>query len=162
MPRDGGQHLGQPVRARPHAVDEIGPVERAHEHDRIFEVQLGDDVAAHLRRRGGGVRVDREAGERGAQHPELAVLRPEVVPPLADAVRFVHREERGIRAREAVGKTLHHQALRGHIEQMQAPRVERREHFDALPGRLTAVEVGGSDACLAQAIDLVFHERDQR
>jgi hypothetical protein len=37
--------------------------------------------------------MDADAGQQLAQAAELAVLRPEVMPPLADAVRFVDRDE---------------------------------------------------------------------
>ena len=60
---------------------------------RVVQAKLRRDVAPDARRRGGGVRVQADAGKQLAQPPELAVLGPEVVAPLADAVRFVDGDE---------------------------------------------------------------------
>src|SRR2546426_4492650 len=125
-------------------------------------MQLGDDVAAHLRGRRRRVGVHGDAREGRAQHAELPVLRAKVVAPLADAVRLVHREESRVRTREALCEALHHQALRRHVEQMVPARVEAGEDLRALPARLAAVEKSGRHARLAQAVHLVLHERDQR
>ena len=43
--------------------------------------------------RGRGERVERDAGKVVAQPPQLPVLRTEIVPPLADAVRLVDGDE---------------------------------------------------------------------
>src|SRR2546425_5141640 len=106
--------------------------------------------------------MDREPGEPLAQHAELPVLRPEVVAPLADAVRLVHREERRIGARQLLGEAVHDQALRRDVEQVVAAGAEAAEHLRALRRRLAAVEVRGGHACLAKTVDLVLHERDER
>src|SRR5207237_865233 len=62
------------------------------EHLRLLQVELGDDVAAHLRGGGGGVGVDAGAGEELAQPAELAVFGAKVVAPVADAVGLVDGE----------------------------------------------------------------------
>ena len=46
----------------------------------------------HARRGGGRERVDVAPGKRSLQRRELAVLGPEVVAPVADAVRLIDRE----------------------------------------------------------------------
>ena len=80
-------------RALPDAVDQVGPIEVAHEHDRIAQAELRHDVVADARGGRGGERVDRDTGERRAQPAQLAVLGPEVVSPVADAVGFVDGDE---------------------------------------------------------------------
>ena len=102
-PRAPGQDVEElPLQAgaRQHAVDEVRPIERADELDGFSKPELRGDVAAHARgrRRGEGVQAD--AGKRAAQPAELPVLRPEVVPPLADAVRFVDGDELHVALRE--------------------------------------------------------------
>src|SRR4030095_8844035 len=98
----------------------------------VLQTQLGDDVRAHLRRcrRGVGVDVDRRKGV--TQRAELAVLRAEVMAPLADAVRLVHREERGLRALKAFEETVHHQPLGREVEQLDTAAGYRAHHARAL------------------------------
>ncbi len=74
-----------------HAVDQVRPIERADEFERIAQRELRGDVAPDARGGRGGVGVHADAGELVAQARELAVFGTEVVAPLADAVRFVHR-----------------------------------------------------------------------
>src|SRR5687767_15086085 len=87
------EQLSLQRRSRQHAIEQVRPIERADEFDRIPERELRRDVAPHARRRGRGVGVQADAGEQVAKTTELAVLGAEVVPPLADAVRFVNRDE---------------------------------------------------------------------
>ena len=58
-----------------------------------MQPELGDDVVADARGGRGRVRVQADAGQQLPQPAELAVLRPKVVAPLADAVRFVDGDE---------------------------------------------------------------------
>ena len=89
-------------RSRQDAVEEIRPIEGADQLDRIAQPELRADVAAHARRGRRGVGVHADAGQELAQPAELTILGPEVVPPLADAVRFVHGDEaRAARRRAA-------------------------------------------------------------
>ena len=90
---DVGQ-LALELGAGEHAVNQVRPIERSDQLDMVAQPQLPDDVAAHARGRGGGVGVQAEVGEQAAQPPELAVLRAEIMPPLADAMRLVDRHER--------------------------------------------------------------------
>ena len=80
------------VDARQDAVDEIGAIEIADEEQRIAQRELLGDVAPHLPRRGRGVRVNRGVSELVPQQRELAIFRPEIVAPVADAMRLVDRE----------------------------------------------------------------------
>ena len=74
---------------------------------------------------GGGEGVQADAGKQLAQPAELPVLGPEVVAPLADAVRLVDGDEphrraaRGDAAEEDVG-ALADQPLGRHVEQAEA------------------------------------------
>jgi hypothetical protein len=106
--------------------------------------------------------VHGDGGKGRAQRAQLAVLRPEVVTPLADAVGLVDREERRSRALQPLEEAVHHQALGRQIQQLHAAAGDRPHHRGALGRRLAAVEHGGRHAGLAQAVDLVLHERDQR
>ncbi len=65
-------------------------------------------------------------------------------------------------SREAVEEAVHHEPLGGHVEQVEPPVVEVREHLAALHGAEAGVERGGLDAELAERLHLVLHERDER
>ena len=51
-------------RARQDAVDEVGPIERADELDRIVQPELRGDVVADARRGGRGVGVQADARQQ--------------------------------------------------------------------------------------------------
>jgi hypothetical protein len=96
-PRWPGQDLLQLLLqrgARQDAVDQIGTIERADQLQRLAQLQLRRDVAAHAAGRGRGEGVQADAGKARSQRAELAVLRTEVVAPLADAVRLVDGDVR--------------------------------------------------------------------
>src|SRR5205814_3440126 len=76
-----------------HAVREVRAVERSDENGGGIEAQLVDNVGPDTFGRGRREGMQRDAGEVVAQPPELAILRPEIVAPLADAVRLVDRNE---------------------------------------------------------------------
>ena len=114
------QNLALQAGARQHAIDQVRAIERPDELERRFEAQLRRDVAAYARRRGGGIRVKADAGQHRPQPSELSIFGTEVVPPLADAVRFVDRDELHVALGEAVDEpvtALPGQAFRGYIEQ---------------------------------------------
>ena len=93
MAFDDVEELLPERRPRHDPVDEIRPVERSDELDRILQRELRGDVAPDAGGRRGRVSVERDAGQQLAEPSELAVLRPEIVTPLADAVRLVDRDE---------------------------------------------------------------------
>ena len=112
-------------RPREHPVDQVRPIERPDELDRVAQAELRGDVAAHPRgrRRGVGVQADTAASDSRSR-AELPVLGPEIVPPLADAVRLVDRDEADRRTASSVEETvaaLAHQPLRRDVEQPVPP-----------------------------------------
>ena len=160
----------QPLRRRRqahHGQPQALPVQRAAQHQRRprSEPELLGDVADHavVRRRRG--RQHRDAGRQlGDQRAEPAVVGPEVVAPVGDAVRLVHhqqacaRREPGEHPVPEVGVV---QPLRADQEDVHLARVDggvgglpvagvRRVDRDRLhPG------AGGG-------VDLVAHQREQR
>ena len=124
--------------------------------------ELRDDVVLHQRRGRGGEGDDRRRTQQRQALAEHAVIRPEVVSPLRDAVRLVDRDQRRCALGEHLGKARHAQAL-GCDEQ----KVERaREVVETNLPRRRAVAPGmdalGAKALLAELRHLVFHQRDQR
>ena len=162
------QHVLQlPLELGPaeHAINQVRPIERSDQLDRIAQRELRRDVAAYARSRGCGVRVKADAGKHLAQPRQLPVLRTEVVSPLADAVRLVHRNEADVRSaelREERLAALAGQPLRRHVEQAVPPVANPAEDRRALVRRQRAVEAGGRHAIRGEPVHLILHQRDQR
>lgn len=76
------------------AVREVRAIKRLSEHDRVAHAELRLDVFDRVDTRGSSQRHDWNARELLAQPVETHIVRPEVVPPLVDAVRLVNHEAR--------------------------------------------------------------------
>ena len=123
--------------------------------------QLLDDVAGDLRRGGGGERQHRHAPEPALEPGQVAVGRPEVVAPLADAVGFVDGDE----ARTDAGEDVPHPSLdslgRG-VHQLVAAGLQVGLALAPFLERQARVEKGGTHPQLDEGVDLILHERDER
>jgi predicted phage-related endonuclease len=97
-------------------ITQIRPVETCNEAARLAQLEKALDVVAHARRRRRGERQHRNVGVTRTQRCDLAVLGAKVVPPFADAVRFVDRYAAQAPARQASEKPRHHGALRSDIQ----------------------------------------------
>ena len=107
-----------------------------------------------------------DAREIVAQPSELAVLRPEIVAPLADAVRLVDGDEAHAallqHPPEALA-ALADQPLGRHVEQPAAILAQRwRGPRRARAAVSVLFRYDGRDAVDAQAVDLILHQRDER
>ena len=105
-----------------HRVADVGPVEPGGEDRRGLDVQPSAHVLASLVVGGRRERHERDAGEEIAQLSQLDVLRPEVVAPLADAVRLVDREQGDLHRPKRREEARHHEALGRDIQHAEAPR----------------------------------------
>ena len=165
VPREDVEQLLVQVPAAQHAIHEVRAIERPDEHQRRLQPQLRDDIAPHAF--GGGRRegVERHAGKILAQPSELAILRAEIMAPLADAVRFVDRDERQVRLLQHPPQRqapLADDPLGRHVQQPAPPLAHAREHLVALVRQQRAVQERRRDPVDAQAVDLILHQRDER
>ena len=131
-----------------------------------LQLQPLDDVGARDRV---GRRRERDARHRGValvQHRERAVLRPEVVAPLAHAMRLVDREQAELAAlvqRIELGQEARRgHALRRGVQQRDFAAQHALFHGVGLLARQRGVEEFRFDAGLVQRADLVVHQGDQR
>ena len=155
--------LQRPSRKR--AIDEIRPIERADELDGIVQRELTRNIAPDARRCRRGVRVKADAGQQLPQPSKLTVFGPEVVSPLADAVRFVHRDEPDAARREQGEEAFApfaDQPLGRHIEQAVPSRAKPGDDSALLIGGERAVIERGRDAVADQRVHLILHQRDER
>ena len=167
------QQLVQRLALLDDGVADVGPVEAGDVDGGVGEPEPHAHVVARLGVGGGGAGHDGDAGEQLAQLPELDVLGPEVVSPLADAVRLVDGEQgdagRAGGAVRAVGQpaqpleeALGHERLGGDVQQVEFAGVQGAQHAARLAGLERRVVGGGADAGRPQRVDLVLHQRDER
>jgi hypothetical protein len=114
-----------------------------------------------------GVAVAVNAAIRGgasSARAEPAVVRPEVVAPLADAVRLVDRDQRDPRRRDPqrVDEPRAAEPLRRDVDQRVHPGADAVDDVALLLGPGGRGQRRRGDAAGAQRVDLVLHQRDQR
>ena len=141
---------------------QVRPVEAGDEDLRRAAEQPIDDVLP-----GDRVRRRREGAEPGVrekrrQFGEAAVVGPEIVAPLGDAVGLVDGEARRRKAGEAVQHVRLHQPFRRDVEQAQSALAHLPVGLRRLGPRDRRVERARRHAVEAQCRHLVAHERNQR
>ena len=159
------EHLLLQLVAQEHAVDEVGTIERSHFFERIAQPELRHDVATHAAGRRGGEGMDARLRQQRPHLAEPAVLRPEVVPPLADAVGLVHGDEAHAHLRQPAHEAfaaVAHEALRRHVQQARVSLAHRAHDVALLILVEGAVVAGGGHAVGVQPVHLVLHQRDER
>ena len=126
------------------------------------EAQLRGDVVLHQGRGGGGERDDRRGPQRRQVLAEHAVVGPEIVAPLRDAVRLVDGDQRRLALGQHLREAGDAQALRRDEEELQ----RAVEVVDAGLARGGAVAAGvdalHGEAALLELGHLIFHQGDQR
>ena len=97
-------------------VADIGPVETGDEGFRAFKREFGDDLltCALVRRCGQG--DARDAREAFREDFQLAILWPEIVPPLGNAMGLVNGEKRNLMPRHQRQSPLLHEAFGRNIQ----------------------------------------------
>ena len=163
---DEAQQLLHGIGLLDNGVADVGPVKAANELARVLQLQALDHVLAGQRVGGGRQRHTRHVRKLLVQQRQRAVLGPEVVAPLADAVRLVDGKETEQAALVQRGQQAAHarcvDALGRCIQQRELGAQEPTLELAAFLGRERGVQEGGLDASLVKRADLVVHERDQR
>ena len=159
---DEAQQLLHCIALRHNGVADVWPVESGNINLRSFQPQLLNDLLA--RWLVGSCRACQPWHQRKLlmQLVELNVLRPKVVAPLRNAVRFINRKQRQLRAAQHAQKTLGHKPLRRHVDQIVLAALHCLLRAARIAGRHAGVNVGRAHTCQAQCINLVLHQRNQR
>ncbi len=105
----------------------VGPVEAADEGGGLVHLQVVPDIRSHRLVRRGGKCDHRNVGEPAFKDGELLVLRPEMMPPAADAVGFINSDQGNSQFLQAFKEALLEQPFRGDIEQLDAPLMQLLE-----------------------------------
>ena len=165
VPIENRDQLRVEMAAANHPVHEVRPIEGSDQLQRFAQPQLGEDVPAHALGGGRGEGVEGDAGKFVAQPAELPVFRTKVVPPLADAVGFVDRDELQVGLLEQAPQhrpAVADEPLGRDVEQAAASVPHARDDLVALVRQQRAVQERRRDAVDAQAVDLILHQRDER
>jgi hypothetical protein len=109
----------------------------------------------------GGERHGLHVAERLARAREVAVLGPEIVAPLRDAVRFIDGEPPHAGALQCLDQPLHQQPLGRDEEQAQGALADAAPGLAGTRFRYRRVEGAGGDAEGLHLLHLVVHQRDQ-
>ncbi len=148
------------------AVADVGPVEADDELPRLLQPQALHDVLARERVRRGREGDARHARIALVQHRELAVLGPEVVAPLAHAVRLVDGEQPELPARmqtvQQREKAVGGHALGRGVQQRDLAARQAPLHVLRLLPVQRGVEEGRLHPRLVQRAHLVVHQRNER
>ncbi len=156
------QHLLERVVARPDAVGEVGPIEIADEHFRVAQIELGDDILAHLLGGGGSVGVEAGIGDQFTEPGELPILRAEIVAPVADAVGLVDGEGADADLGEIAVEIGLNELLRRDEKEVDLAAAKVLLDGIARGSAQRAIQLRRRDAAGAQAVHLVLHQRDER
>ena len=106
---------------------EVRPVEAGDDALGVVDVERGEDVVLHERRRRGREGDGRRVAHVVAGAGDLEVVGPEVVAPLADAVRLVHGEERDAGLGERAEERLVAEPLGRDVDEPDGPAPQRVE-----------------------------------
>ncbi len=140
---------------------QVRPVEVTQHHVRVAQAEPPDDFLLHRRRRGRGQRHPERCTDRLGLGPEPHVVRPEVVPPLADQVGLVHGEQARLGTAQRLAGLRVGQLLRGEEhERAGVTRGEQRRRAGA--SRLLGVQHDGRQASRPQVGELIILQGDQR
>ena len=156
-------HIAFLVPGAGHREIEVGPVEAGGQGKRVAQPQQRRDVRLDLFGGGGGEGPHhRAAGQPGEKIRDLQVAGAEILPPLGDAVGFVHRHQPHIQPQGQVEEAVGLQPLGRHIQNAEGAVQRRRDDLPVSLLGLAGVDAGGGDAGFPQSGDLVLHQRDQR
>ena len=144
------------------AEPDVRPVGVPDDHRGVPHAQPVGDLRPDPGRGGRGQREHPPDAEGADGAAETEVVRPEVVAPLADAVRLVHHRQRDRRAAQPGEDLGVGQLLRCEQQELDPPGGEVLDGLPALPGRQRGVEHRRALPGRVQGAQLVVLQRDGR
>ena len=158
---DVAQELIQRLEFFHQHIADVRAVEAADLNIGVVQPEQTNDVQTGGVIRRGGKRHKRQLGEALTQLAEGRVFRAEIVSPLGNTVRFVHRQQDRVPVRQVVEEVIQHQAFRRDIQQADLPGTTTGHHLLLLLPGLGRVETGRRHAVGEQLVNLVFHQRNK-
>ena len=146
--------------ARLDPVADVGPIETGNHQPVLGDAELRQYVRSRACVGGRGQRQPRHVRIVVQQRAQLAVIGPEVVPPFADAMRFVDRDQRQIGAPDQAAERLAGRTFRRDIEEVELAVAQPLD--GPVPVGIGRRQRRRAQANRIGAADLVVHQRDQR
>ena len=143
-------------------VEQARTIESGDDDGGIAQAKLGDNVFAHVIGGGGGECDGRRFAQLFPRFAEARIFRPEIMAPLADAMGFIDGQKSWTQLFEQRLKIRREQSLGGDIEQALKPIVQFGHHLPLHSRRKRTVEKRGGNVLIAELLDLIFHEGNQR
>ena len=160
--RDHTAVLGLAVGRPLHEELEVRPIEARKHGVGVAQAEGARDVVAHGLRGRRGERHHRRASGHGIDElDDPLVRRPEVIAPLADAVRLVDGKKGDAARRGDLEETRVVQALGRDVHERERAGRHTMQDVGLLGGGKRRVEATRRDAALPERPHLVCHERDQ-
>ena len=158
------QHVGLlPLAARHlNFVEQVRPREAGDERLRLVQGEQLDDVAPHPIGGRGRQGDRRRIAQQAAEMAEPGVVGAKIVPPLADAMGLVDRQQLHPHRPNRIEKSPAAKPLGHHVEQPKLAGRHAVEPVVLLRRRERAVDEAHRQPQRMELIDLVFHQRDQR
>ncbi len=141
---------------------QLGPGEAGDEGRGLAQAQLRADVLARAGVGGGGDRQPGHAGKDLRQAAEVAVLGPEVVAPLADAMGLVDGDEAKRRGAQPLEGPGLQEPLGREVDQVEPAGRQAPPGGVAVLGAEPGIHPRGRHPQLPQRLHLVAHQGDQR
>src|SRR5215213_411698 len=145
-----------------YAQGEVRPVEAGDEDSRIGQPELLAYVRADLGRGGRGQSDDLRPAQQLRRFLEPQVIRPEIVPPVRDAVGLVYGEQPDFDLADRGDEGLAAKPLGRDVNDLELPAPYPREPLTRLAVGQRAVYKGHGDAPRRERVHLVLHEGYER
>ena len=142
-------------------IGNVRTVERRGEHLARAQRQLVDDVFSCMRISRRSERHPRDAGIMLGEMTKFAIFRPEVMPPLRNAMGLVDRKQRNPGIADHVLETGCDNPLRCHIQKIKLAAADCSAHVHELFTRQRRIESRRTDTQLLERFHLVAHQRNQ-
>ena len=142
---------------------QVGAVEAGGHLVGRLQRQMGADILPHMGGGGGSERADdRAAGQAVHKFLDAQIAGAEVLSPLADAVRLVHRDHADLPLLREPLEARHLQPLRCHIDDLVPALPGAVQHQRLLVVGQAVVQKSRRHARLHQRSHLILHQADQR
>ena len=141
----------------------VRPVEAGGNAHRRQQAQIAQDILPHPGCRRGGESSDhRTLSQPRDEFRDAQIGWPEILSPLGNAVRFIHRHEGDLHLPDQLRKIRRLQPLRRHIQDFVPAGAGQLPDFRRFAPGHAAVQAGRRNAPALQGDYLILHQRNQR
>ena len=143
--------------ARSNAEMQVFPRKPSYDRHRIIQPQMFQNIFPHPRSSRGGQSSHLRPPHHFNSFSQLQIIRTEIVPPLAQAMRFIHSHHIYIHLRQSMHEPFMTKTFRSHIYQLERSPFHSFQTFLLLRKTQGAVNHGGGNPSGDKSIHLIFH-----